>query len=160
EHGRLPDPGRCAHRLCPRLDLVQAGPSRLAAIAARLRGADLLVAIERPPPPANRALAVGLAGKGLAGTLTSHSTRMRGYVLPRDPPRARLARLGLAVAEQMTGEPIRGEGDVDPGSLGGLASRLAAIGPRRAPVVGVNVLVWVALTALAAIAFGRRGLRA
>jgi hypothetical protein len=120
----------------------------------------LLVAIERPPPPANRALAVGLAGKGLAGTLTSDSTRMSGYVLSTDLAPTVLARLGLAVPEQMTGEPMRGEGDVDPGSLGGLASRLAAIGPRRAPVVGANLLVWVALTALAAIAFGRRGLRA
>jgi hypothetical protein len=160
EHGRLPDPARCAHRLCPRVDLVQADPSRLAARAAGLRREDLLVAIERPPPPANRALAVGLAGKGFAGTLTSDSTRMSGYVLSTDLAPTVLARLGLAVPEQMTGEPIRGEGEVDPGSLGSLASRLAAIGPRRAPVVGINVLVWVALTVLAAIAFGRRGLRA
>ncbi len=160
EHGRLPDPARCARRSCPLVNLVEPGPSRLATMAAGLRGDDLLVAIERPPPAQNRALAIGLVGRGLAGTLTSDSTRIGGYVLSTDLAPTVLARLGLGVPTQMTGEPITTEGEVNPGSLGRLADRLAAIGPRRGPVVGVSVLLWVALTALAGIAFGRRGLRA
>jgi hypothetical protein len=160
EHGRLPDPAGCASRRCARVDLVEAGPARLAIMAAGLRGEDLLVAIEMAPPAANRALAVGLAGRGLSGTLTSDSTRIGGYVLSTDLAPTVLARLGLAVPSQMTGEPIRSNGEVDPASLGDLADRLAAIGPRRGPVVGVSVLVWAALTALAGIAFGRPGVRA
>jgi hypothetical protein len=160
EDGRLPDPARCGSRSCPFVDLVEADPARLAKMAARLRDQNLLVAISRPPPAANRALAVGLAGKGFSGTLTSDSTRIGGYVLSTDLAATVLSRLGLAVPSQMTGEPMRSEGAADPGSLADLGDRLAAIGPRRGPVVGVSVLAWAALTALAGIAFGRRGLRA
>jgi len=159
EDGRLPDPARCARRACPLVDLVEANSSRLAALAGGLRGDDLLLAVDRPPPAANRALVVGAVGRGFGGTLTSDSTRTRGYVLSTDLAPTLLARLGLPVPKEMTGEPIRSEGEVDPGYLDGLADRLATIGPRRGPVVGVSVLAWVALTALAGIAFGRGGLR-
>ena len=54
---------------------------------AGLRGDDLLIAIERPPPAENRELAIGIAGAGIDGTLTSDSTRMRGYVLSTTSPR-------------------------------------------------------------------------
>jgi hypothetical protein len=160
EQGRLPDPARCGGQACPLVDLVEADSSRLAALAGGLVGDDLLVAMERPPPAANRALAVGVVGRGFGGTLTSDSTRMRGYVLSTDLAPTLLARLGLPVPSQMTGEPFRGEGETDPGYLDRLADRLAAIGPRRGPVVGLAVLVWAALAAFAALAFGRRGLRA
>jgi hypothetical protein len=97
---------------------------------------------------------------GPPGTLTSDSTRIRGYVLSTDIAPTVLARLGLPVPSEMSGQPIRAEGQVDPVSLDSLARRLAAIGPRRGPVVGVSLVIWIGLVALAGIAFGRRGLRA
>lgn len=157
--GRLPDPAGCARRGCPLLGLVGTDPSHLATIGAGRRNEDLLIAIERPPPGENRALAIGVAGEGLAGTLTSDSTRMRGYVLSTDIAPTVLARLGLAVPGEMTGEPIRAEGEVDASFLGRLGNRLAAIGSRRGPVVAVSLLIWIGLSALAGIAFGQRGLR-
>ncbi len=58
----------------------------------------------------------------------------------------------------MSGEPIEATGEVDPGFVERLEDRLAAVGPRRGPVIGTNLLIWVGLAALAAVAFGRRGL--
>ncbi len=159
EGGRLPDPAGCGRRGCPVVDLVRSDPSRLATMAAGLRNNDLLIAIERPPPAENRALAIGAAGEDLAGTLTSDSTRMRGYVLSTDIAPTVLSRLGLTVPSEMSGEPIRAEGEADASFVARLGSRLAVIGPRRGPVVGVSLLLWSALSALAGIAFGRRGLR-
>jgi len=158
EGGRVRARG-CARRACPRVDVVRAGLRRLATLAGRLAGDDLLVALERPPPPENRALAIAVAGRGFDGTLTSDSTRMRGYVLATDVAPTILARLDLAVPDQMTGQRIRGEGKADPAFLRQLANRLAVIGPRRGPVIGANLLIWVLLTAMAAVAFGPRGLR-
>jgi hypothetical protein len=154
ETGRLPAGGG------PQVDVVTADARRLTTLASGLGDEDLLIAIERPPPAENRALAIGVAGTGFDGTLTSDSTRMRGYVLSTDLAPTILARLGLAVPDQMTGERIRAQGAADPAFLRRLADRLAVIGPRRGPVIGTNLLVWVALTAIAGIAFGTRGLRA
>ena len=40
--------------------------------------------MEKPPPPDNEALAIGIAGNGFDGNLTSDSTRLDGYVLSTD----------------------------------------------------------------------------
>jgi hypothetical protein len=160
QRGRLARPSACRRHGCPSVGVVGATVPGLRAIASRLRGDDLLIAIERPPPPPNRALALGVAGRGFAGTLTSGSTRMRGYVLSTDIGPTVLARLGIAVPGEMSGEPITAEGSADPAFLDRLGDRLAAIGPRRGPVVGVGLLVWVALCALCWAVFGVRGLRA
>jgi hypothetical protein len=157
--GRLADPVECGRRSCPAAELIRGDPSDLAAIAAGLRDEDLLIAIEQPPPADNRALAIGLAGQDLAGTLTSDSTRMRGYVLSTDVAPTVLARLGLAVPSEMSGERIRAEGEVDVRFLERLGDRLAVIGPRRGPVIAVSLLIWIGLSALSGIAFGPRGLR-
>jgi hypothetical protein len=119
-----------------------------------------LIAIEAPPPAENRELAIGMAGAGLNGTLTSNSTRMRGYVLSTDIAPTILERLGLAVPDEMGGERIHTDGQTDPAFVGRLEDRLAAIGPRRGPVIGANLLIWAGFAALAGLAFGRRGLRA
>ena len=83
---------------------------------------------------------------------------MRGYVLDTDLAPTILGRLGFAVPDQMTGEPIRTDGAVDAGYVQGLSDRLAEIGPRRGPVVGLSVLAWLILTALAWVAFRRAGI--
>jgi hypothetical protein len=158
ERGRLAAP-RCAGHGCPNVTVVAADPAGVRGLAAGLRGEDLLVAVAQPPPPEDHGLAIGIAGRGFDGTLTSDSTRMRGFVLSTDLAPTILDRLGIAVPGDMTGEPIDADGTVDPAYVRDLADRLAVIGPRRAPVVGVSVLVWLVLAALALLVFRRPGLQ-
>jgi hypothetical protein len=157
EHGRVPPP-RCHDPGCASGAVASADLAGLRKLAKDLRGDDLLVAIGRPPPPANHGLALGIAGRGFDGTLTSDSTRMRGYVLDTDLAPTILERLGIAVPDEMTGEPIHTDGAVDAAYVQDLADRLAVIGPRRAPVIGVSVLAWLVVTVLALVAFRRAGL--
>jgi hypothetical protein len=126
------------------------------ALGARLRGNDLLIAIEEPPPERNRALAIGIAGRGFAGNLTSDSTRLRGYVLSTDVAPTILRRLGVGVPSAMSGDAIRAEGDIDPEAVVSLGDRIAVVPDRRVPVIGLALLVWlVALSLLAAATRGR-----
>jgi hypothetical protein len=101
-----------------------------------------------------------VAGQGFHGTLSSDSTRLRGYALSTDIAPTIVERLGLAVPEEMDGQPLEATGELDPGYVEGLEDRLAGIGPRRGPVIGTNLLIWVGLAALAGLALGTRGLRA
>ncbi len=114
-----------------------------------LRGDDLLIAIEQPPPAQGRALAIGIAGRGFDGNLTSGSTRIDGYVLSTDVAPTILERLGVAVPSQMSGQPIEAEGSVDPAAVEELGDRLAVISGRRGPVIGLTLLVWLGILGLA-----------
>ena len=149
----------CLDRACPTATVTSADPGRLRELLRGLRGDDLLIALERPPPATDHGLALGIAGRGFDGTLTSDSTRMRGYVVSTDLAPTILERLGIPVPGEMTGEPIETDGHADAAYVQELQARLAEIGPRRVPVIGVSVLVWLGLTALAAAAFRREGLR-
>lgn len=149
----------CGRASCSEVDVTSVDLAGLEGLASRLREGDLLIAIERPPPATNHELAVGIAGGGFDGTLTSDSTRMRGFVLSTDIAPTILSRLGIAVPSEMSGEPIHTEGGVDAAYVQRLEDRLAVIGPWRAPVIGLNVLIWFVLAALAGIAFRGRGLR-
>jgi hypothetical protein len=157
--GVVPEGRHCRRRACARVAVVTAGLGRLRAIARRLRGDDLVIAVERPPPGQGRQLAAGVAGAGFHGTLSSDSTRMRGYALSTDIAPTILERLGLPVPGEMSGEPIEATGEVDPRFVERLEDRMAVIDPRRGPVIGTNLLIWFGLAALAAAAVGRRGLR-
>lgn len=128
----------------------QARVAELPGLLRRLRGGDLLIAVERPPPAPDRALALGIAGRGFAGNLSSDSTRLDGYVLSTDLAPTILRRLGVAVPEQMSGQPIRGEGAIDAAAVVSLGNRLAVISQRRGPVIGLSLAVWLAALALAA----------
>ncbi|HSK49112.1 MAG TPA: hypothetical protein VK889_01320 [Solirubrobacterales bacterium] len=135
---------------------VRAGSlAQLATLPPGLRGDDLLIAIERPPPAPGEALAIGIAGPGFDGNLTSASTRLEGYVLSTDVAPTILRRLGAPVPSQMSGQPIEVEGSVDPAAVEALGERLASIGERRGPVIGLTLLAW--LTALGAVALASRG---
>ena len=101
----------------PSADSFRAWSEHLPQPAVALRGNDLLIAIERPPPAKNQALAIGIAGQGFDGDLTSDSTRLDGYVLSTDIAPTILRRLGVAVPSQMSGQPIRAEGSVDVGAV-------------------------------------------
>jgi hypothetical protein len=144
---------------CPTVSVQSVSPRVLRRLADRLQGNDLLIALDRPPPASNQGLTLGIAGQGFDGTLTSDSTRMRGLVLSTDLAPTILTRLGIPKPGDMTGEPIRTDGAVDASYVQDLQDRLAEVGPRRAPVIGVSVLAWLVLTAIAAVAFRREGLR-
>jgi len=131
---------------------------RLPGLVRGLRGNDLLIAIDRPPPAKNGALAIGIAGRGFDGDLTSDSTRLDGYVLSTDVAPTILRRLGVAIPSQMSGQPIRAEGSVDVGAVVSLGDRLATISERRGPVIGVSLAVWLIALGLAlAVTRGRAG---
>jgi hypothetical protein len=115
---------------------------RLPSHVSSLRGDDLLIAIARPPPAKNGALAIGIAGRGFDGNLTSDSTRLDGYVLSTDIAPTILERFGILAPSQMSGQPIRAEGAVDAAAAVSLGDRLSVISERRGPVIGLSLLVW------------------
>jgi hypothetical protein len=145
------------------LAVGNASPAQLPRLVRGLRGNGLLIAVERPPPAKNQALAIGIAGKGFDGNLTSDSTRLDGYVLSTDIAPTILERLGVEVPSQMSGQPIRSEGTVDAGAVAELGERLSVISERRGPVIGLSLLAWVLALGLAiAVTRGRaarRGVR-
>lgn len=148
-------PGECITASCPPgFDVVLADLVDLPAIARRLHGDDLLIAIERPPPPARELLTLGIAGRGFDGNLTSATTRSDGLVTSTDLGPTILKRFGVPVPGQMSGRPIRSEGPVDAAAVSGRAHRLSVIGKRRDPVIFTNALLWL-LAGLVAIAVGR-----
>lgn len=125
------------------LEVRASSVAQLRSLAGGLNGDDLLIAIERPPPGTDRALAIGIAGQGFAGNLTSDSTRARGYVLSTDVAPTILQRLGLGVPSEMSGEPIRAEGSVDAEAVASLGARMALVPQRRGPVIGLGLLAWL-----------------
>jgi hypothetical protein len=147
-------PGLLARTLAAageRFEVRSASPVQLRRLVGELRGEDLAIAIERPPPARNGALAIGVAGRGFDGNLTSDSTRLDGYVLSTDVAPTILERLGVAVPSQMSGQPMRTEGEIDAAAVVELGERLAVISERRGPVVGLSLLAWVVALALAIV---------
>ncbi len=134
-----------------RCEVRSVGLNGLSGLVRGLRGNDLLIAIGRAPPAKNGALAIGIAGRGFDGDLTSDSTRTDGYVLSTDVAPTVLSRLGIAVPSQMSGQAIRAEGSVDPAGIESLGARMAVISERRGPVIGVSLLVWLVIFGLAAL---------
>ncbi|HEX3608368.1 MAG TPA: hypothetical protein VHU14_01670 [Solirubrobacterales bacterium] len=121
----------------------------LATLVKGLRDNDLVVAIGRAPPEKNGALAIGIAGRGFDGDLTSDSTRTDGYVLSTDIAPTILGRFGIAVSSAMSGQAIRAEGSVDVAAIESLRDRMAVISRRRGPVIGASLFVWLLALALA-----------
>jgi hypothetical protein len=132
-----------------RCELRSVSLPRLRSMVRRLRADDLLIAIERPPPPKDAALAIGIAGRGFDGDLTSDSTRTDGYVLSTDIAPTILRRFGLSIPSEMSGQAIRAEGSVDAAAVESLGDRLAVISERRGPVIGLGLAVWLAALGLA-----------
>jgi len=160
------EPGLLAETLAGagrELEVRDASVGQLETLADEPRGNHLVIAIEKPPPRKNRALAIGIAGSGFDGNLTSDSTRIDGYVLATDIAPTVLDWFGIAVPAQMSGQPIRSEGGIDPGAVEALGERMAVISERRGPVVGLSLLAWVLALGLAIAltrgATGRTGVR-
>jgi hypothetical protein len=127
------------------------GLRQLPKLVEALRGNDLLIAIGEAPPEKNGALAIGIAGRGFDGALTSDSTRTDGYVLSTDIAPTVLSWLGIDVPSQMSGQPIRSERSVDVAAIESLGGRMAVISDRRGPVIGISLLVWLVVFGLAAL---------
>jgi hypothetical protein len=134
-----------------RCEVRSVGLAGLSGLVRGLKGNDLLIAIGRAPPAKNGALAIGIAGRRFDGNLTSDSTRTDGYVLSTDVAPTILTQLGIAVPSQMSGQPIRAEGSIDPAAIESLAARMAVISERRGPVIGISLLVWLVIFGLAAL---------
>ncbi len=131
----------------------------LPALVRSLRDEDLLIALEEPPPAENEALAIGIAGRGFEGNLTSASTRLEGFVLATDLAPTILERFGVPVPGEMSGQPIEAAGAVDAGAVSSLGNRLSVISERRGPVIGLSLLVWLLALGVAALALRRRAAR-
>jgi hypothetical protein len=157
--GRLPAGGCKSRRCLPPVRVIEASTARVGRLARRVSGDDLLIALSRPPPLHERQLAVAFAGNGYGGNLTSDSTRLDGYVLSTDLAPTILERFGIDPPAETTGEPIRSEGARDPAAVTSLEDRMAEIQPRRGPVIGVSLLLWVLAVGIAAAIAGRRGAR-
>ncbi|MGN6201052.1 MAG: hypothetical protein ACTHNY_01425 [Solirubrobacterales bacterium] len=115
----------------------------------------LLIAIARPTGRSDAPLPIGIKGAGFQGNLTSDSTRMDGYVLSTDVAPTILERFGIDIPSQMSGQPIRAEGSIDPAAIESLVGRMDVISSRRGPVIGLNVVIWLA--ALLAVTLLSRG---
>lgn len=129
-------------------------PTSLKRLPAK-RSHDLVIAIARPTGKSDEPLPIGIKGAGFDGNLTSDSTRMDGYVLSTDVAPTILDRLGIVVPSQMSGQPIRAEGSVDPAAIESLVERMDVISSQRGPVIGLNVVIWLA--ALLIVALVSRG---
>ncbi len=142
---------------------VPASLARAAAAVRSLRPDDLLIAIARPTGRDDDPLPIGIAGRGFDGDLTSDSTRTEGYVLSTDVAPTVLDHFGIDVPSEMSGQPIRPEGSVDPAGIEALDARMDVISQRRGPVIGYSLLVWLVLLGLAALlsrgALARPGVR-
>ncbi len=120
----------------------------LSSLVRTLPPADLLIAIARPGGQTDDPVAIGIAGNGFGGDLTSDSTRTNGYVLSTDIAPTVLEHFGVAIPSEMSGQPISSEGSVDPASIESLAARMDVISERRGPAIGLSALFWIVLTGL------------
>ena len=146
----------CRLGRCPGVTVGKASEERLPKLVERLRGDDLLIAIGRPPP-VGRLLALGIAGAGYEGVLASASTRIDGYVLTTDLAPTILDHYGIGEPDAVSGRVITSSGGTEAEELTALERRLNQVSSRRHPVLGVNVMIWAGLIALAALVGRRRG---
>jgi hypothetical protein len=114
-------------------------------------GRDLTIAFADPTGESDAPLPIGISGPGFDGDLTSDSTRMDGYVLSTDVAPTILDHFGIPIPAEMSGQPIRAEGDVDVAAIESLGARMDVISSRRGPVIGLNIVIWLAALALVAL---------
>ena len=114
-----------------------------------MRGEGLVIAIARPTGGSDAPLPIGIRGRGFDGNLTADSTRMDGYVLSTDVAPTILRYFGIEAPSEMSGQPIRSEGSVDVSAIEALDARMGVISSRRGPVIGLNIVVWLVVLAMA-----------
>jgi hypothetical protein len=153
EEGRVDRTGHyeCLDRRCPGLAVVPATAGQLGPMVERLQGDDLLIAIERPPPPRRESLTIGIAGEGFDGNLTSDTTRTDGFVTATDIAPTVLDRFGVSLPDEMSGQPIRAEGEPDAASVVERTDRMRIVAGRRSPVILDNLMIWLGLALLVSL---------
>jgi hypothetical protein len=158
DDGRVRVDDACASG-CAGLTLTTGTVAGVERLARGLEDDDLLIVFAKPPEAENDELAIGIAGSGFAGELSSESTHTSGLVLDTDITPTVLDRLDIDIPSGVAGQPITASGQADAASLSDLQQRLSEVGPRRHPVIGVNLEIWTALALLGGIVGRRRGLR-
>jgi hypothetical protein len=113
----------------------------------RLPTDQLLIAIVEPSR-GRQIVPIGVAGRGFDGNLTSDSTRTDGYVLSTDIAPTILSHFDLSKPSAMNGEPMRAEGSIDPEAIQERLDRMEDIPDRRAPVVILSLVGWIAVAAI------------
>jgi hypothetical protein len=116
---------------------------RLKTMLAKRNAEDLAIAIARPTGRSDDPLAIGIAGPGFDGDLSSDSTRMDGYVLSTDVGPTILEHFGIEVPSHMSGQPIETEGSIDVAGIEDLGARMGVISGRRGTVIGLSLLGWL-----------------
>jgi hypothetical protein len=144
--------------LVTRLPSGRDGLRALAALQRERRPADLVLVVQDPAGVPRRLLAIGAAGIAGGSDLRSESTRTDGIVVSTDLAPTVLDRLGVAVPQSVSGEPIEARGSRSASELTDLRDRLSEVGPRRWSVVLLGLAGAVAVVAAAAAA-GRDPLR-
>ncbi|MGH2936528.1 MAG: hypothetical protein ACRDPE_00215, partial [Solirubrobacterales bacterium] len=112
-------------------------------LAHRAGPHGLVIAIAMPTGETDEPIAIGIAGRGFHGDLSSDTTRTNGYVASTDVAPTILEFFGAAVPDQMIGQAIRSEGSVDPAAIETRGARMAVVSSRRGPVTGWSLLAWV-----------------
>jgi hypothetical protein len=132
--------------------LTVSTPLAQAAKAAHEAGPHgLVIAIAAPTGTTGDPVPLGIAGRGFDGDLTSDTTRTNGYVTSTDIAPTILEFFGAGVPSQMSGQPIRTEGSVDPAAIEARGARMAVVSHRRGPVIGLSILAWVLAAGLLAL---------
>jgi hypothetical protein len=130
------------------ISVVEASLTEAATLVGAAAPHDLVIAIATPTGKTDNLIPIGIAGKGFDGDLTSDTTRTNGYVLSTDIAPTILEFFNLKIPDQMTGQPIRSEGSIDPAAVETRGARMAVVSHRRGPVIGLSLLAWVLVFAL------------
>jgi hypothetical protein len=151
--GRLPTgPCLAGKGRCTGLTVLGASSITIPQLIDAMGPDDLFIALALPSHMHPQLGYIGIAGGGYRGDLTSDSTRTDGYVLSTDIAPTILRRFALPVPDEMTGDPIRAEGSIDPAGVQDRFARMVAIPDRRAPVVILSLIAWILAAALVAVA--------
>lgn len=138
-----------------------AGDRQLDALIAARRPGELLIAMQDPPPfTGPQLLWAGIAGLGPADAgFTSDTTHIDGIAAAIDLLPTILDHLGVAVPDEVRGQPIRVAGTRDAGALKELDGRLEVIASRRMPALQTFLFTWLGVVLLAGILRDRAGVR-
>ena len=131
-----------------------AGRGQLLAMLAARRSGDIVLVVQDPSHITRRLVAMGAAGLAGGTTLYSDSTRTEGVVSATDVAPTVLRHLGIAVPDEVSGEPIEARGDATPTELSKLRNRLTDLGPRRWVVIWLGLIGATLLAGIAGIALG------
>jgi hypothetical protein len=133
------------------LEIRNSSPESAESSITGLEAGVMVIAVARPLGESDAPVAIGVAGGGFHGNLTSDTTRTDGYVLSTDIAPTILDHFGIAIPDAVSGQPIRSEGSVDVAAIESLGARMAVISHRRGPVIGIPAFVWIGLTLLVAL---------